>query len=70
MVDENAKMPMALHTQRNGGVKISGANAWRKVSNATTSRETSADHATRIQYTRALKKLGFEEEKGQQRENG
>jgi hypothetical protein len=69
MVDGNAKMPMALHTQRDyKGVKISEANAWRMVSNATTSRETSADHATRIQYTRALKKLGFEEEKGQLRE--
>jgi hypothetical protein len=48
LVDANAKMPMALQTQRNEGVKISGANARRMVSNATTSRETSADHTTRI----------------------
>jgi homoaconitase/3-isopropylmalate dehydratase large subunit len=39
-------------------VNISEANTRRMVSNATTSRETSADHTTRI-----LKKLGFEEEK-------
>jgi hypothetical protein len=36
------------------------------VSNATTSRETSSDHMTRIHE--ALKKLGFEEEKGKPRE--
>jgi hypothetical protein len=39
---------MALHAQRNEGVKISEAIARRMVSNATTSRETSADHTTRI----------------------
>jgi hypothetical protein len=38
------------------------------VSNATTSRETSADHTTRIYCICTLKKLGFEEEKGQLRE--
>jgi hypothetical protein len=52
---------MALQTQCNEGVKISEANAWRMVYIVTTSRETSADHTT-------LKKLGFEEEKGQRRE--
>jgi hypothetical protein len=39
---------MAFQTQRNEGVKISEANARLMVSKATTSRETSADHTTRI----------------------
>jgi hypothetical protein len=34
--DGNAKMPMALQTQRNGRVKISEANAWRMVFNTAT----------------------------------
>jgi hypothetical protein len=38
----------AIRTQRDEGVKISEANARRMVSNATTNRETSADHTTRI----------------------
>jgi hypothetical protein len=82
---------MALQTQRNEGVKIFEANAWRMVSNATTSKETSADHTTRIKHPQettrltprpagrpqqtirqasisTLKKLGFEEKKGQLRE--
>jgi hypothetical protein len=37
---------MALQTQRNGKVKIFKANAWRMVLNATTTRETAADHTT------------------------
>jgi hypothetical protein len=57
-------MPMALQTQCNERVKISEANAWRMVYDGKTSRETSADHTTRL---RTLKKLGFEE-KGQLRE--
>jgi hypothetical protein len=44
-------MPKAIQTQRNEGVKISEANARRMVSNATTSRETSADQTTRIDCT-------------------
>jgi hypothetical protein len=46
--DGNAKMQTAFQTQRNEGVKISEANARCMVSNATTSRETSAGHTTRI----------------------
>jgi hypothetical protein len=46
--DGNAKMPMAIQTQRNEGVKISEANTRRMVSNATTSREPSSDHTARI----------------------
>jgi hypothetical protein len=61
LVDENAKMPMALYILFNARVKLSEANAWRMVYNATTSRETSAGHT-------ALKILGFEWEKGQLRE--
>jgi hypothetical protein len=60
-------MSIALQTQRNEGVKISEANARRMVSNATTSREISTDHTARIHNI--LRKLGFEEDKGQQ-ENG
>ncbi len=44
----DSMMLLALQTQRNEGVKISEANAQRMVSNATTSREASADHTTRI----------------------
>jgi hypothetical protein len=46
--DGNAKMPMALQTQRNEDVKISKADTRCMVSNATTSRETPADDTTRI----------------------
>jgi hypothetical protein len=46
-VDGNAKMPMAL-LKCNGRVKISEANAWRMVYDGKTSRETSADHTTRL----------------------
>jgi hypothetical protein len=57
-------MSMArLQTQRNGKVKISEANAWRMVFNTTNNRETAADHTHA--YITTLKKLGFEEEKGQ-----
>jgi hypothetical protein len=56
-------MPMALQTQRNECVKIFKANVRRMVSNATTSRETSADDTIST-----LKKLGFEEDKGHLRE--
>jgi hypothetical protein len=65
MMDGSAKMPMALQTQRNGKVKISKANAWRMVSNTATNRETAADHTPRLHY-HSLKKLGFEQEKGNQ----
>jgi hypothetical protein len=55
-------MPIALlQTQSNETVKISEATAWRMVYNVTTSREISVNHTT-------LKKLGYEEEKGQLRE--
>jgi hypothetical protein len=46
----DSMMPMALQPQRNEGVKISEANAQRMVSNAKTSRETSADHAIRVGF--------------------
>jgi hypothetical protein len=60
----SAKIPMmALHTQPNGKVKISEANAWRMVSNTTTNREAAADHTPCT-----LDRLGFEQEKGQLRE--
>jgi hypothetical protein len=62
-------MLMALQTQRNGRVKISKVNAWRMVSNTTTKRETAVDHTIpRHSYITTLKKLGFEQEKGQLRE--
>jgi hypothetical protein len=48
-------------------VKISEANAWLMVSNTTTNRETAADH-TPCAYITTLKKVGFEQEKGQLRE--
>jgi hypothetical protein len=64
--DANAKMPMALQTQCDEGVKISEASARRIVSNATTTRETSVDHTARIH--KHPKRHGFEEEKGQLRE--
>jgi hypothetical protein len=44
----NAKMPMALQTQCDGGVKIPEANAWRMVFNTTSGRETAADHTPRL----------------------
>jgi hypothetical protein len=46
----NAKMPMALKTQRNGKVKNSKANTWRMVSNTTTDKETAADRTVRHAY--------------------
>jgi hypothetical protein len=67
LYDGNAKMPMALQTQHNEGVKISEANARRMVSNATTSRET-PQQTIRHAYLSTLKKLGFGEVKGQLRE--
>jgi hypothetical protein len=46
--DGNAKMPMALQTQRNGKVKISEENAWSMVSKTTKGRETDTDHTPRL----------------------
>jgi hypothetical protein len=65
--DGNAKMSMALQTQRNGRVRISKVNAWRMLSNTTTDRETAADRTVRHAYI-PPKKLGFEEEKGKLRD--
>jgi hypothetical protein len=49
LVALKARRPKTIQTQRNEtGVKISEANSWRVVYNVTTSRETSADHTTRI----------------------
>jgi V8-like Glu-specific endopeptidase len=59
---------MAFQTQRNEGVEISEANAWRMVSNATTSRDTRPQQIIRHAYISTLKNIGFEEEKGKLRE--
>jgi hypothetical protein len=59
-------MPMAIQTQCNERVKISEANTWRMVYNATTSRRP--QQTIRHAYISTSRKLGFEGEKGQLRE--
>jgi hypothetical protein len=59
-VDGNAKMPMALQTQCNGRVKISGGEC---LAHGGDSRPVGRPQQTiRHAYIRTLKKLGFEEE--------
>jgi hypothetical protein len=57
-VDGNAKMPMALKLSAMEESRSPG-NAWRMVYDGKTSRETSADHTTRLYVP---SKLGFEGE--------